>query len=64
MRGDRRHCWSFARKRAIVAANLAPNAAATVIARQHGIGTEHIYTWHEQLLGRRPVGRRALLLSN
>src|ERR1700693_1420555 len=49
-RGDRRRRWTVEQKQTIAAQSLAPGAAATEVARRHGIGTGQLYNWREGFL--------------
>ena len=75
-RGERRRRWTPEQKREIVAESLGPDLMPTEVARKHGVSTGPLYTWRQQVLGRRmrllapasascvaPRGLRGLVLS-
>ena len=54
-RGERRRRWTVEQKQTIAAQSLTPGASATVVARQHGIGTGQLYNWRKALLAVQPT---------
>jgi|ERR1700722_4970148 transposase len=54
-RGERRRRWTVEQKQTIAAQSLTPGASATVVARQHGIGTGQLYNWRKALLAAQPT---------
>src|ERR1700732_130895 len=60
-RGERRRRWTVEQKQTIAAQSLTPGASATVVARQHGIGTGQLYNWRKALLAAQPAAAPGML---
>jgi len=52
-RSDRRRTWTLEQKREIVAESLGPALTPTELARKYSISSGQLYTWRQQVLGKR-----------